>query len=241
MRRTGPLTDRLKLRALRSAVTVWRLSEWLGLDLAGATQGPPLTDDPARRRAFGDVISAATAGDGTIDAASCPYPLHELLTHLVLERGMLLHGSNDVSLKLLEPRPARDFRTVLHAVVACDDGIWPMFYAVIARDRTEGVFTGCTHLGRPPRLRRFYVFATSSDTADPGSWTNGAVYAFPRDGFRREWGHEWVSANAVRPLLRVLVGPDDFPLRGAVVTVMPDQYSRMFTHLRAAKRERALG
>ena len=239
MKRTGPLRSRLALRALRSSVVVWRLCERLGIDVAGATEGPPVVTDRARRDTFDELIAAARAGNGTLDAAACPYPLHELLTYLVVEHGLLLHGSNDTALEALEPRPARDYDTELQAVVACDDGIWPIFYAVVARERTGGVFTACLHLGRPPRLRRFYAFATGSDPADPVSWTRGAVYALPRSGFRREWGREWVSDQPVRPLLRILVGPEDFPLRHAVVAATPEQFRRVFAHLRAAKRERA--
>jgi hypothetical protein len=192
-----------------------------------------------QREAFDELVALARGGDGTIAAEACPYPVHEFLTYLVLEHGLLLHGSNDLTLDVLEPRPAHDYGTELQAVVACDDGLWPIFYAVLARDRSDGVFTACLHLGRPPRLRRFYAFATSSDPADPASWTRGAVYAVPRDGFRREWGREWVSPNAVHPVLRVLVGPEDFPLRQAVVNATPDQFQRIFAHLRATKRARA--
>jgi hypothetical protein len=235
MKRTGPLRSRLALRALRSGVLVWRLCERLGLDVAGATEGPPIATDDVRRRSFDALIAAAREGDGTLAAATCPYPLHELLTHLVVEHDLLLHGSNDATLEVLEPRPARDWDTELRAVVACDDGIWPIFYAVIARERVEGVFTACLHVGR----RRLYTFATSGDPADPASWTAGAVYALPRSGFRREWGREWVSARPVRPLLRILVDWEDFPLRHAVVAATPEEFGRIFAHLRRAKRERA--
>jgi hypothetical protein len=241
MKRVGPLRDRLMLRAMRSlGVAVWRLTERLGVDVAGATEGPPFTIDSARRRAFEDLIAAARSGDGTLDAAACPSPLHELLTYLVVEHDLLLHGSNDATLEILEPRLAQDYETQLHAVVASDDGIWPMFYAVVARDRIEGVFTACTHLGRPPRLRRFYMFAIGGDVAASTSWTRGTVYVLPRAGFRREWGHEWVSSKAVRPLLRIPVGPDDFPLRDTVIGLSsPEEFRRVSHHLRTAKRERA--
>ena len=145
MKRTGPLRSRLAVRALRSGVVVWSLFERLGVDVAGATEGPPIAVDETRRRIFDDLIAAARAGNGTLDATTCPYPLHELLTHLVAEHALLLHGSNHTTLELLEPRPARDFDTELLAVVACDDGIWPIFYAVVDRDRCDGVFTACLH------------------------------------------------------------------------------------------------
>jgi hypothetical protein len=219
---------------------VWRMGERLGIDVAGATEGPRFTTDPARRKTFDDLIAAARAGDGSVDAAACPYPLHELLTHLVVEHGLLLHGSNDAALEVLEPRPARDWDTELLAVVASDDGIWPIFYAVIARDRVEHVFTACMHLGRPPRVRRFYMFAIGGDSASPDSWTTGMVYALPRAGFRREWAHEWVNPRPARPVLRVPVTPEDFPLREAVVGLSgEEEFRRVAHHLRAAKRARA--
>ena len=88
-----------------------------------------------------------------------------------------------------------------------------MFYAVVARDRVEGVVTACTHLGR----RRFYVFAVFGDPSAPTTWVDGVVYALPPAGFRREWGNEWVSPDSVRPQLRVRVRPTDFPLLDTVV------------------------
>ena len=241
MKRTGSLRQRLALGASRSlGVAAWRLSERLGVDIAGATEGPRFATDDGRRETFEDLIAAARAGDGTVDMAACPHPLHELLTHLVLEHRLLLHGSNNATLEVLEPRPARDWASELRAVVACDDGIWPIFYEVVARDRVDGIFTACAQLGRPPRLRRFYMFAIGGDPTAPASWTDGAVYALPREGFRREWGHEWVNARPMRPELRVAVRPEDFPLRRAVVGLStPEEFHRVSHHLRAAKRQRA--
>jgi len=84
----------------------------------------------------------------------------------------------------------------------------------VARDRVEGVFTACLHLGRPPRQRRFYMFRVfGADPHDETTWTQGAVYAVSRDGFRREWANEWLAGKEVAPVLRVLVQPSDFPLR----------------------------
>ena len=40
------------------------------------------------------------------------------------------------------------------------------------------------------------------------------------------------------PVLRVLVRPEDFPLREIVVRTTPEQFRRLFPHLRAAKRAR---
>jgi hypothetical protein len=185
------------------------------------------------------VIAAARAGDGTVDATGCTYPLHELLTYLVDRHGLLLHGSNHTTLEALEPQPARDLDTALLAVVACDDGIWPIFYAVVARDRVEGVLTACTHIGRGSRRRRFYLFAVVGASAEGATFTDGVVYALPRAGFRREWGNEWVSPESVRPQLRIHVRPTDFPLLDTVVGLAsPLGVRRVVRQLRAAKRKR---
>jgi hypothetical protein len=232
------LLERAGLRAVRTVgMATWRLGERLGLDLVGATEAPALGVDPARSEHFACAISEALRGDGVVDVSASPYPVHELLTHLVLEHGLLLHGSNRGDLEVLEPRPARDGATELDAVVASDDGIWPLFYAVLARDRIPGIFSACTHLGRPPGLRRFYVFAIAGDPASPLTWAHGTMYALPRESFRHEWGNEWVSARPVRPVLRIPVQPEDFPLREAVVGLSgPEEFRHVLRHLRAAKR-----
>jgi len=212
------------------------VGERLGFNVVGATELPRAPRDETRIATFEQLLATARAGDGTVDTAACPYPVHELLTYLVDRHGLLLHGSNHTTLEVLEPQPARDLDTTLHAVVACNDGIWPMFYAVVARDRVEGVVTACTHLGR----RRFYVFALFGDPSAPATWVDGVVYALPPAGFRREWGNEWVSPDSVRPQLRVRVGPNDFPLLDTVVGLTsPIGFRQMIGQLRAAKRRRS--
>ena len=90
---------------------------------------------------------------------------------------------------------------------------------MVARERIAGVFTGCMHLGRRPSLRRFYFFRVfGADPEEEATWTNGAVYALPRDGFQLEWGNEWLRSTEVRPVLRVLVRPSDFPLQDIVTS-----------------------
>lgn len=99
------------------------------------------------------------------------------------------------------------------------------------------MLTACTHIGRGSRRRRFYLFAVIGDPKAQSAWTDGVVYALPRAGFRREWGSEWVSAQAARPQLRIHVGPEDFPLRDAVVGLTSPMGIRgVMRNLRAAKR-----
>ena len=215
-RREGPLLERLKVFFMRSVLfNLWRVMERVGVRLG--TEGPPFAPTDAQRDELDALVAVARAEGGVIDASATAFPAHQLLTHLVERHGLLLHGSNHSELDVLQPRPARDFGTSVDVVVAADDGIWPLFYAVVARERVDGVFTACTHLGRRPALRRFYLFRVfGADPQAETTWTDGAVYAVPRDGFEREWGNEWLRSSEVTHVLRVLVRPDDFPLRHVV-------------------------
>ena len=89
-------------------IGVWRLGERLGLNVIGATEAPRDASDSTRTETFERLIATARAGDGTVDATGCPYPLHELLTYVVDRHGLLLHGSNHTALEALEPQPARE-------------------------------------------------------------------------------------------------------------------------------------
>lgn len=213
-RREGSLGERFKVFVLRRVLfNAWRAAERLGIRLSSEVPAHAPTD--ARREEMDSLVTEARANGGVIDASSIAVPAHELLTHLVERHGLLLHGSNQTELDVLEPRPASDFGTHVDAVVAADDGIWPLFYAVVARERIDGVFTACMHLGR----RRFYLFRVfGADPGEESTWTRGAVYALPEDGFRREWGNEWLRDAEVTPVLRVLVRPSDFPLLHAVTS-----------------------
>jgi hypothetical protein len=217
-RREGSFGERFKVFFLRRVLfNVWRVAERLGIRLG--TEGPKHAPTDAQCEGMDALVVRARAEGGVIKASATPFPAHELLTHLVERHDLLLHGSNHAELDVLEPRPARDFGTQVEVVAATDDGIWPLFYAVVARERVKGVFTACLQLGRPPSRRRFYMFRVfGADPHQTTTWTDGAVYAVPRDGFRREWGNEWLRDSEVTPVLRVLVRASDFPLRHAVAS-----------------------
>ena len=91
---------------------------------------------------------------------------------------------------------------------------------VIAPNARDGTSQNCVFLllvlalTKPLGIYMFRVFGIEPGQAT--TWTEGAVYAVPKDGFRREWGHEWLASAEVTPVLCVLVQPEDFPLRHIV-------------------------
>lgn len=216
-RRTGPLRRRLGLPASRKVTGAGRLLLPLGINLLDVVEGPRLAVDESSARLFDDALTAAALTDGLVEYR-LPYPKHELLSYLVHRRGLLAHGSNLDNIALFEPRESNDSGTYLTGVYAADDGIWPMFFATVARGGGRlGLCNGVLHIGGGARLRRFYLFSITKDPADPASWTEGTVYLLPRETFRHSWGNEWVSDVPVRPVARLCVTPEDFPFRQATV------------------------
>jgi hypothetical protein len=189
----------------------------LGVNVLFMVEGPPLRVDAARAAAYDALLAAG----GEIDYR-LPHPRHEFLSYAVHRHGLLAHGTNAPDIVEFEPRPANEAGTVQLGVHGASDGIWPLFFATVARGRRPGplvLSNGCVHTGRGDGLRRYYYFAISNDPDDPDSWTDGTVYLLPAAAFRRLRTEEWLSEVAVRPLARLRVTPDDFPFRRSTVRV----------------------
>jgi hypothetical protein len=127
----------------------------------------------------------------------------------------MIHGSNHVDLDVLRPlRWSTDGNAWgnVSAVYADPDGLRPIYFAVVDRQNTWGLSNGF----RDWPEGRYYHFAIDAESLRGRPWRAGMVYVLPRDSFELSHGQEWVSREPVRPLVRVPVEPDDFPLLGRV-------------------------
>jgi hypothetical protein len=182
-----------------------------GVNVLFMVEGPRLRVDAARAAAYDALLAAG----GEIDYC-LPHPRHEFLSYAVGGHGLLAHGSNAHDIEEFEPRPANEAGAVQLGVHAAEDGIWPLYFATVARLTRPGrlvLANGCVHAGSGDRLRRYYYFAISRDPDDPDTWTDGTVYLLPRGPFRHHRGQEWISDVPVRPAAWLRVRPDDFPFR----------------------------
>ncbi len=94
-----------------------------------------------------------------------------------------------------------------------------MAYAIVDKRRYRGAFhNAALRLGRSTRL---YYFSLSREflEEDPPIWIRGTVYLLPKRSFKPiggegfgSVGQEWRSPVPVRPLARLGVDADDFPL-----------------------------
>ncbi|WP_157974059.1 hypothetical protein [Desertihabitans aurantiacus] len=186
----------------------------------------PPSVDGAEVDADADTLLAAAADPRTTELPSSPYPVWQLLCSLGDRGRVLLHGSTTGSITELEPRAADDVLAfgAQRGVYASSDGIWALYFAVLDRSRYRGRhLNSCVEWGDPPQ--RGYVFSLDRRRVDE-PWTTGWVYLLPTAGFRRQVldvpgvepvrSAQWVSHQPVRPLARVPVGPEDFPLRDRV-------------------------
>jgi hypothetical protein len=100
---------------------------------------PPLDLSAATHAAFAgfyrEVILAADGGmvDYAFTAAKWRF-----LCWLCDTQDVLLHGSGNSDIRVFEPRKSNDVDAFgdRRAVYAASDGIWPLFFAIVDRDRS---------------------------------------------------------------------------------------------------------
>jgi hypothetical protein len=195
-----PLLDRIFEGCTRGRVNLLRLPEVgpLELDADGAAEF--------------DALVERSPESGWIDYDSTR-PKHLFLRYLGERTRFLLHGSNDTEIAEFEPRAQETYTgEPVEAVFATDDGIWVLFFAVVARPPVWSLRNACNVRGD----RRRYFFAIDTDPGAAKSWTDGAVYLLPLDTFTQTYDAEWISPTPVRPRARIAVSRADFPYAGHV-------------------------
>lgn len=172
------------------------------------------------RRAFDILYTEALADPGPgvpRIGYGCALPKHVFLNYLVDTHGLLVHGSNDPNIELLEVRADSDnVGRVIHAVWAASDGLWPVFFAIVHRKPyAYSLDNSCRRESdEAGGWRKAYHFSTSTLHDEP--WTDGMLYIVPRETFKpvldREGrpGEQWTSTSTVRPLAKLSVSPSDF-------------------------------
>jgi hypothetical protein len=147
-------------------------------------------------------------------------PKWQFLCHAADHAGFVLHGTGNPDITLFEPRQPEDLTEFGNrlAVFAAMDGIWPIYFAILDRDRYDiGLVNSCIHLERDP----YYFFSITQSALEQQPWRDGIIYLLPAEGFEAQPpitvdGQEIRIAQAtnpstVRPVAKLLVRPEDFP------------------------------
>lgn len=182
---------------------------------------PEVSFTPSKTQSFENLIhDALNRSDNPVILTTEPYAKSEFLQYLVAKKGFLLHGSNQPEIAIFEPRRQTDYEgRKITAVFAAEDGIAPIFYAILDRTNYKGSMRNAFR--RAPdatgQVRTYYRFSIDADSLARSPWIEGTIYVFDRHQFTQvvsEEGEpllEWTCYQPVRPILRVRVAPGDFP------------------------------
>ena len=172
-------------------------------------------------------------GQGDWLGAPLPIPKWAFLNWLADEKGLLMHGTFNPNISLFEPRTpfdnSPDDFSKQTAVFAAGDGIWSIFYAVIDRINFQlRMLNGALQFEAPEGWTPMhYFFSVTQEVLKRHPWREGVVYVLPSDGFVRQPPYvlgkhgrilepHYASPSPVRPLVKLRVTPDDFPLLAQV-------------------------
>ena len=167
------------------------------------------------------LLSAALNGQQQADTG---VPVWALLCWLCETKGFVAHGTGQADIALFEPRQSNDVGWFgnRQAVYAASDGVWAMFFAVMNRPTVAmTISNAAVSIETDGLLEPRYFFGASRHAVEGRAYRNGWVYLLPSASFEREPGgtsagkrfesHHLASLEAVRPIFKIAVRPDDFP------------------------------
>ena len=187
---------------------------------------PPMQFDAATRLACDQVLAAMVAqGPEQPFAYTLDIPKWQFLCYIADRHHLALHGSGNREIDCFEPRQPVDLDEfgAQKAVYAAADGIWPIYFAIVDRTKSPSIMNACILLEQADGTlsKAHYFFSISQQAVDRQPYQNGVVYLLPSDTFVRQpikqvgsWRvyiAQLASAEAVTPLAKLEVTPEDFP------------------------------
>jgi hypothetical protein len=148
-------------------------------------------------------------------------PAWVCLEYLVSRCQLLMHGSNEAELEEFTPRRAGDTFVggEVPKVYAAASGLMAIFFAIVDRRRLWDLpcvpAINAIHATwkSGDEKRQGYWFVVDHRALPHQPWRKGTVYILPRGSFETDYkGMQWYSLQPVRPLARLEVKPEDFPL-----------------------------
>jgi hypothetical protein len=187
---------------------------------------PSVDGDETAHVAFDELLQTTLAMGGcpTIDF-TLPWPKWHFLCYVAEQHDIALHGSGNGAIALFEPRQSNDVGDFgnQQAVYAAADGLWPMFFAIVDRDRVPSVANACIRLADETGTQHgpYYVFSVSQSALPSQPWRTGTVYLLPRHTFTAQPSvtvgatevhiPQLASVVPVQPLAKLTITPTDFP------------------------------
>lgn len=184
-------------------------------------ESSPIQEQENKQKAFEALFESVLKNQGesipTIEY-NLPYPKEEFLKFITENKNVLLHGSANQNLEVLEPRQANDAAKKSgnkNAVYGVTDPVLPIFYAIQDRKKLQGVIESGINIDDETGKSE-YKFSIPKSAQGTQPWSNGIVYLFDKSLFHPEKDDndepsgEWTSDVPVRPLAKLEVRPEDF-------------------------------
>lgn len=191
---------------------------------------PPFDLTLEKQAAFNALIDS-TPANGLVDY-QLAYPKWQFLSYLCKSRNLVLHGSQNAGIEVVEPRKANDIRTFSkqEAIYATTDGIWVIYFAIVDRKNFQplSLFNSCLHVRISPdqTLGPLYFFSITYSALLRKPWCDGVIYILPRGTFQREPAQQmmgaelhfphWISSTPAKPIAKLHVQSQDFPFLAEV-------------------------
>jgi hypothetical protein len=173
-----------------------------------------------------DTLLQSTPMGGFVNY-SLPFPKWQFLSYLCETRDLVLHGSQNLEIELVEPRQANDKKEFSNqlAIYATTDGIFVLYFAILDRKRYPEMtlFNSCFQVRISPDHwgEQLYFFSITQSVILQKPWCTGAIYILPQQFFIQESTQQaqgteilfphWFSSQPAHPIAKLLVKPDDFP------------------------------
>lgn len=187
---------------------------------------PPMALRADECRACDALLAHAwTQGASTPLAYTLQIPKWQFLCYVATQHHLALHGSASGEITCFEPRQSSDHDEfgAQNAVYAAADGIWPLYFAIVDRAKSRTLVNSCIRLEDDAGVmsKPYYCFSISQAAMAQQPYGNGYVYLLPSPTFVRQPAirHDpWLvhvaqlaSPEAVTPLAKLAVTPEDFP------------------------------
>jgi hypothetical protein len=191
----------------------------------------------AFERLFAEITERSKQGEIVDIDYDLPAPKWQFLNWLCDTKNVLVHGSGDHNIAEFEPRQSNDIFEFgnRRAVYAASDGIWAMYFAIVDRDGpVRSLMNACVRVINEDgsRSEPYYFFSINGDALPHDPWRQGTIYILSRATFEQQAHGElrgipyeiqqWASPEAVKPLAKIAVGPEDFPFLSQILPHDPE-------------------
>jgi len=183
---------------------------------------PKIMISKEEEKQFNNLYEESLKNPGKLIDYNLPIPKYKFLYYISNNKPIVFHGSNNNLIDSFEPREQTLFNgKIATAIFATKDPIWPVFYAILEKNKISGNIRNGSLSSNNKKTFHFYSLTKATISNNP--WTSGMVYFLPEDPFSNIGEgviqfNEWISDKAVPYIAKLEVNPSDFYFHHKIAT-----------------------